>query len=620
MANHQELTPTGKPLPGSPQWFQQVIAPKLGYSMLKDWQVELACTMFRKEDVVCIAPTGSGKSALLHIPLMAAKTANSCVLGMSVAPTKSLCDDQARAATDRGLKAVAVYSDSLRAAAAKGKDLMEEIRKDEWDLFIIPPELLHSDEINKFLHAQTPGSQSEVAQLDLVFIDECHLVREHGDDFRQAYSRIGQIRGRLDFRIPWVAVTATLPPGKITNDVLQSLGFEEGDYKMHRMRVDVPNIQYIPRFFEHSISTSTFFDISWVIPVVAGFLQSLVPLDWDDRDKIIMPFYSLLSDDYRRVYISAYRKGTTQVLVGTDTLTCGMDVADIEQVIILGVPPTPERLSQQIGRAGHNGKPAHAYVYAPQRVRIKEDDELTGSQKEANEAVYRSKMNVALLHWFNPSSERCPRSVFCGYYGDEFIPVDNCCIYHCPGDYDVCKIEIERWVDAFQKLSDSSKATQRPEAPLPSTEPSKQSTAELPLKEAIIGLTNDLPTKPESKSHRVIDKTIMYPAARWIISAWAERTWLSAREDNTLLPHSAFLAKFLQDRLCSRMHTVTSVEKLQELLPEWGYLPTHGQQLVDVCDKILTVFDTLWKERECKGNLKMAAQCKPSRGRIQRNE
>lgn len=94
MAHNQERPTTDEPQQGFPLWFQQVIALKLGYSALKDWQVELACTMFKKEDVVCIAPTGSGNSALLHIPLMAAKIANSRVLGMSVAPTKSLCDDQ----------------------------------------------------------------------------------------------------------------------------------------------------------------------------------------------------------------------------------------------------------------------------------------------------------------------------------------------------------------------------------------------------------------------------------------------------------------------------------------------------------------------------------------------
>lgn len=92
-----------------------------------------------------------------------------------------------------------------------------------------------------------------------------------------------------------------------------------------------------------------------------------------------------------------------------------MDITDIEQVIILGVPPTPERLSQQIGHAGRNTKPAHTYVYAPQRVQIKPEDEMTGSKKEANEEAHRSKMNEMLLHWFNPTPEHCPSSVFCGY-------------------------------------------------------------------------------------------------------------------------------------------------------------------------------------------------------------
>ncbi len=94
MASNEEQPPTEKPKPGSSSWFQNTIAPKLGYTVLKDWQVTLASAMFAKKDVVCIAPTGSGKSALLHIPLMAMKTANGRVLGLSVAPTKSLCDDQ----------------------------------------------------------------------------------------------------------------------------------------------------------------------------------------------------------------------------------------------------------------------------------------------------------------------------------------------------------------------------------------------------------------------------------------------------------------------------------------------------------------------------------------------
>ncbi|KAF9488155.1 P-loop containing nucleoside triphosphate hydrolase protein [Pleurotus eryngii] len=554
--SQEELTPAEIPEPpnGSPLWYQQVIAPKLGYSTLRDWQVTLVCAMFNKEDVVCITPTGSGKSALLHIPLMAAKTANQRVLGMSVAPTKSLCDDQqshigklqARAATDRGLKAVVIYSDSLCAASAKGRDLMQEISDDKWDLFILPPELLHSDEINKLIQNQTPGSSSKTARLDLVFVDECHLVREHGDDFRKAYFRIGQLRGRLDFKIPWVAVTATLPDSKITDAVLDSLGFEKGHYK-----------------------TVIFCETIKLACSVAEFLESLVPADWEDRGKIIMPFYSLLSNDYRGVYIDAYRKGTTRVLVGTDTLTCGMDVVDIEDIIIIGLPPTPKRLSQQIGCAGRNGQPAQAVVYVPQRVRIR--DGHNGAKKETKDDAYRNKLKQdkpELLHWFNASPESCPWSVFCGYYGDEYRLVSNCCVHHCPDAYDRCTEEIGKWVKALRK--DTPPAT---------------ATAE----------TTDNTDQP---THHVIDKTVMYPAACRIIHQWVEKTWPMAQGEDTLTPAAAFLPEFLQERLCSQMHVVTNTKKLGELLPEWEYIKEHGRALVKVCKKVLRVFDDIWKERE----------------------
>ncbi|KAL0959066.1 hypothetical protein HGRIS_014366 [Hohenbuehelia grisea] len=219
--------------PGSVAWFTDIITPRLGYSSLRDWQIDLGREIFEGRDVVCVAPTGSGKSALLHIPLMAAKEAKGRVLGMSIAPTKILCEDQAQAASARGLRAIALHSDSIRVAKAEGRNLIREIMADEWDLFVLPPELLNSDELATLLHGQTPNAapKSKVPELDLVFIDECHLVREHGDEFREAYKKIVFLRGRLPVGIPWVAVTATLPPGEMTEGVLKSLGFCEGEYR-----------------------------------------------------------------------------------------------------------------------------------------------------------------------------------------------------------------------------------------------------------------------------------------------------------------------------------------------------------------------------------------------------
>ncbi|KAL4257668.1 hypothetical protein AB1N83_011948 [Pleurotus pulmonarius] len=568
--------------PGTPPWFEAVIAPKLGYTTLKDFQKNISSTVFKGEDAVCIAPTGSGKSALLHIPLMAAKEVKGRVLGMSVAPTKALCDDQARAANNRGLKAIALYSDSIRAATANKHDLLDEIFSDEWDLFIVPPELLLHDKLDKFFRAQT-NPESPMAKLDLVFINECHLVREHGEEFRKSYTRIGRLRHRLSSSIPWIAVTATLPPDEMTESVLQSLGFISGDYQMCRLRVDVPNIKYIPRFFHHSMSGATMLDISWIIPVgasppslkktvvfcetiklacrVVTFLESLLPAEMDHRDTVVMPFYSLLSNEYREVYLVAFRNSVTKILVGTDTLTCGMDVADVEQVVILGVPPSPERLSQQMGRAGRNGAPVRAVVYAQTWIQEKDEADKKGTKLEASEAERRHKTSQTLVHWFNASIEMCPRHVLCDHYGDEFILNDRCCILHTPEDND--EQEVGRWLPLLKKKRGQPGANVE-----------------------------------DDGMHWSLDKTVMYPAAKCILARWTRQSWEKARGDDMMLPSAVFLPEHLQARLCSRMHLATTKDRLAELIPNWEYLETYGESLVKVCNTITSTFDEIWRMRD----------------------
>ncbi|KAL4263038.1 hypothetical protein AB1N83_005563 [Pleurotus pulmonarius] len=581
-ATLQANTPK-KPIAGSVEWYEKIVAPALGYTAFREWQVALSQKVFEGGDVVCIAPTGSGKSALLHIPLMAAKLDKQRVLGISVAPTKTLCDDQARAADLRGLKAIAVHSDSLRAAAAKKRDLFKEIYDDKWDLFIIPPELLHKKEVDDLFRAQM-NPKSKLARINLVFIDECHLVREHGELFRKTYATIGQVRPRLPHNIPWIAVTATLPSGDMTNSVLQSLGFGEGEYTMCRLRVDVPNIKYIPRFFRHPMSGSTIYDIAWIIPPnvttssqikkaiifcekiefasrVVDFLESLLPHDLLNRRTTVMPFHSLLSPEYRGVYVPALRDGATRILVGTDTLTYGLDVQDVETVVILGLCPSPERMTQEMGRAGRNGAPARAFLFAPLWVREKPEDELKGTKQEAVERGRRQLMNRMLYQWFNGSIAACPRNVSCDYYGDSFILHPHCCIIHEPEDGDF--EDIKKWI--------------------------KKLAQDIPK-----GTSGGAKPKLE---HFELDKTLMYPAAQRILERWSIRTWASIRGTDTIRPHTAFFPTHLRNKLCSRMHVVTNLQKLEALMNDWKYIKKCGPSLLKVCTKILDEFDEIWVER-----------------------
>ena len=71
-----------------------LLAQKLGYGHLQEWQSGLTQRILEGNDVVLTAGTGRGKSTLLHAPLLAKREVDYKVVGLSVAPTKALGEDQ----------------------------------------------------------------------------------------------------------------------------------------------------------------------------------------------------------------------------------------------------------------------------------------------------------------------------------------------------------------------------------------------------------------------------------------------------------------------------------------------------------------------------------------------
>jgi len=70
------------------------LAQKLGYNHLQDWQTNLTREVLGGNDIVLTAGTGRGKSTLLLAPLLAKREVDSKAVGLSVAPTKALGEDQ----------------------------------------------------------------------------------------------------------------------------------------------------------------------------------------------------------------------------------------------------------------------------------------------------------------------------------------------------------------------------------------------------------------------------------------------------------------------------------------------------------------------------------------------
>jgi superfamily II DNA helicase RecQ len=289
----------------------------------------------------------------------------------------------------KGLPGIAINEDSLREAASKTppRHLFKEVFEWKWALVIVSPEMLITPGFNQIL------TNSLFQQhLCLVFIDECHLVDEQGSDFRPCYKSIGLLRSRIPTHIPWIAVSATLPPGKSFDVVAESLGFHANHYTHHALPIDNHQICYIPKILQYSVSGTAFLDLAWLIPSsiispdditktlifcetielgyrVYNFLQWLLPQPLRRNREVILPYHSLLSKAGRTTVMQNFRSGTTRIVIGTDCFTWGVDVPDIRNVIVFGLPSSFSKLVQQIGRAGRDGSQAYAITYAAQWVK-----------------------------------------------------------------------------------------------------------------------------------------------------------------------------------------------------------------------------------------------------------
>ena len=429
MEPHKQLTLTNRTL--------STVTEKLGYPQLQDWQFSLTKDILNGKDVVFTGGTGCGKTTLLYTPLLAFRLNNPMAVGLSITPTKALGRDQVcrspcpsagllrlckeRSALLKGIPAVAIDEDTAsHASLNEHRDLVKEVLGGKYGLVIVSPEMLTSSRFNPLL-----ADLKFCNRLRLVFIDECHLVEEHGSDFRPRYKEIGQLRHRLPSSIPWVAVSATLPNDRTFDKVMTSLGFNPGCYVHGHLPIDNPHICYLPQFFHYPISGATFLDISWLIPSsitsatdivkslvfcntinlgtrIYRFLHCLLPQPLPSN-KVILPYHSLISDEGCLDAMERFRSGTTRIIIASDCFTWGVDVPDIRQVVVFDLPSTFSKLVQQMGGAGRDRQQAYAITYAPPWVEdiTKDPEDLT--KHEAANLKHREAMCPVLRTWFNPS-------------------------------------------------------------------------------------------------------------------------------------------------------------------------------------------------------------------------
>ena len=81
-----------------------------------------------------------------------------------------------------------------------------------------------------------------------------------------------------------------------------------------------------------------------------------------------------------------------------------------------------------------------------------------------------------------------------------------------------------------------------------------------------------------------------------MISVWTQKAWARVRTRNSLLPPTSFLSQALQDHLCEKFHTITTIDNLSVVLAGWPHLEQYKEELFCFCQEALKGLETVRKE------------------------
>jgi RecQ family ATP-dependent DNA helicase len=400
---------------------EQLLRETFGLPCFRPHQREVIRDVLTGADVLCVMPTGAGKSLCFQLPAIALKG-----LTIIVSPLISLMADQVAHLKARKIPALLLNSSQ---SIDEQRAVVKTVANGFAGLLYVAPERFASNTFQWLMSRIKPR---------LFVVDEAHCVSFWGHDFRPEYMRLGEVRKQLGDPIT-IALTATATR-QVQRDIVRALDLK--DPRIHVTGFDRPNLSYSVRRFEKDREKEAALVRFLSVTKGSGIVYCSTRRSVEDvtallklnfRDHRVLPYHAGMDQSERRRSQTDFMAAQSSIVVATNAFGMGINKPDTRFVVHYNLPGSLEAYYQEAGRAGRDGAIATCLLYTSgadlrtQRFFIQQigDNNPDITQKDmARLKQHAGSMLDLMCDYAN--ERKCRRQQILKYFGETDIQITDC--------------------------------------------------------------------------------------------------------------------------------------------------------------------------------------------------
>ncbi|MGE3919736.1 MAG: RecQ family ATP-dependent DNA helicase [Gammaproteobacteria bacterium] len=334
---------------------QTILENQFGFKTFRPGQLEAISTLLTQKKLLCILPTGHGKSLLYQLPAVLLEG-----LVVVISPLIALMRDQLTQLKERfNIAAASINSDQTESEnnAARVAAMNGHIKI----LFIAPEQIDHVDRFDFLLNLK----------ISLIVVDEAHCISTWGHDFRPSYRQISHLIKTLnkkisDLKILGLTATANF---QVENDIKKQFLNGPEEITTYRESMDRPNIKLSVLNANSMAEKLALLDL--LIKELPGV--GLIYCATQENTEIVSDYLQIRGlsaasyhagypPDKKRQLQQDFLNNKFKIIAATNALGMGIDKSDLRFIIHFDVPGSITAYYQEVGRCGRDGLPAQGIL------------------------------------------------------------------------------------------------------------------------------------------------------------------------------------------------------------------------------------------------------------------